>query len=55
MRKANLAALAEPGFVVDWTRGKSEILQTDLTEDGKPIRLEIVIFAPPGRVHPRWP
>jgi hypothetical protein len=55
MRRVDLAALAEPGFVVDWTRGKSEILQTDLTEDGKPIRLEVVIFAPPGKVHFRLP
>ena len=35
-----------PSFA--WTRGKSEFLQTDLTEDGKPVRLEAVIFRPSG-------
>src|SRR5260370_33344328 len=46
--KADVAVLTKPGAVVDWTGGKSELLQTDLIEDGKPIRLEAVIFKPPG-------
>jgi dienelactone hydrolase len=48
MVRADFASLTKPGAVVDWTRGKSELLQTDLVEDGKPIRLEMVIFKPPG-------
>jgi len=46
--KADLAVLTKPGAVVDWTGGRSELLQTDLIEDDKPIRLEAVIFKPPG-------
>jgi dienelactone hydrolase len=48
MARADFAALIKPGAVVDWTGGKSELVQTDLVEDGKPIRLEAVIFRPPG-------
>ncbi len=48
MRRGDLAVLIKPGSIVDWTRGKSEILQTDFTEDGKPVRLEVVIFIPTG-------
>jgi dienelactone hydrolase len=48
MARAEFAALIKPGAVVDWTGGKSELLQTDLVEDGKPIRLEAVIFRPSG-------
>jgi dienelactone hydrolase len=48
MTKADFASLRRPDAVVAWTRGKSELLQTDLIEDGKPIRLEVVIFKPPG-------
>jgi len=48
MTKADLASLTKPDAVVAWTRGKSEFLQTDLIEDGKPVRLEVVIFRPSG-------
>jgi dienelactone hydrolase len=48
MAKADLREVAKPGAVVAWMRGKSELLQTDLVEDGKAIRLEAVIFKPPG-------
>jgi len=48
MAKADFAALTKPAAVVDWTRGKSEFLQTDLIEGGKPIRLEVMIFKPSG-------
>src|SRR5262249_39805922 len=41
-------ALRQPGAIVAWTRGTSELVQTDLMEDGRPVRLEIVIFKPPG-------
>jgi dienelactone hydrolase len=48
MARADLAALTRPDAVVAWTRGKSEFLQTDLVEDGKSVRLEVVIFRPSG-------
>jgi pimeloyl-ACP methyl ester carboxylesterase len=48
MAKADFASLTRPDAVVAWTRGKSEFLQTDLIEDGKPVRLEVVIFRPSG-------
>ena len=48
LQKAALVELIEPGARVDWTSGESELVLTDLVEDGKPVRLEIVTFAPPG-------
>jgi dienelactone hydrolase len=48
MTRADFVALTTPGAHVDWTRGKSELVPTDLVEDGKSIRLEVVIFKPPG-------
>jgi pimeloyl-ACP methyl ester carboxylesterase len=48
MSRTDLATLARPDAVVAWSRGTSELLQTDLLEDGNPIRLETVIFKPPG-------
>jgi dienelactone hydrolase len=48
MSRTDLASLRKPGAVVAWSRGISELLQTDLLENGNPIRLETVIFKPPG-------
>ena len=48
MSRTHLASLTKPDAVVVWSRGTSELLQTDLLEDGRPIRLETVIFKPPG-------
>src|SRR5262249_28157179 len=48
MARADFAALTGPGAVVSWTRGRSELVATGLVEDGKPVRLEVVIFKPPG-------
>jgi dienelactone hydrolase len=48
MSRTDLASLTKPGAVVAWSRGTSELLQTDLLEDGNPVRLETVIFKPPG-------
>ena len=48
MTRSDLAALTRPDAVVAWTRGRSEFLQTDLIEDGKPVALEAVIFRPQG-------
>jgi len=49
LSKHDLAELTTPGTVVQWTRGQSERLQTDLVEDSKPARLEVVTFRPPGQ------
>jgi dienelactone hydrolase len=48
MTRADLAALTKPDAVVEWTRGKSEFVETGLIEDGRPVRLEAVIFKPNG-------
>jgi dienelactone hydrolase len=48
MSRTDLASLTRPAAVVAWSRGTSELLQTDLLEDGNPVRLETVIFKPPG-------
>ena len=48
MTRADFASLTKPDAVVEWTRGKSEFLQTELIEDGRPVRLEAVIFKPNG-------
>jgi dienelactone hydrolase len=48
MTRADLASLTKPNAVVAWTRGKAEYLPTELIEDGKPVRLEAVIFKPAG-------
>jgi dienelactone hydrolase len=48
MTRVDLAALTKPDAVVEWTRGKSEFLETGLIEDGRPVRLEAVIFKPNG-------
>jgi dienelactone hydrolase len=49
MSNTNLASLTKSGAVVAWSRGVSELLQTDLLEDGSPIRLETVFFKPAGQ------
>src|SRR5262245_24177243 len=48
MARTDFASLTRADAVVAWTRGKQEFLQTDLVEDGKPVRLAVVIFRPPG-------
>ena len=48
MVRTDFASLTRADAVVAWTRGKQEFLQTDLFEEGKPVRLEVVIFRPPG-------
>ena len=48
MARADFATLTAADAVVDWSGGHSEFLQTDLVEDGRPIRLETVIFKPSG-------
>jgi dienelactone hydrolase len=48
MSKIELAALTRPGAIIKWTPGEVEFLDTDLTEDGKRVRLEVVLFKPKG-------
>jgi len=48
MTKADLTKLSVPDAVVPWTRGKSELVRTDLIDDGKPVNIEVVIFRPDG-------
>jgi dienelactone hydrolase len=48
MARADLAEITAPGASVDWTGGHATFLPTDLAEEGKPVRLEAVIFKPPG-------
>lgn len=47
MSRIELAALTRPGATINWPDGV-EFLDTDLTEDGKRIRLEVVLFKPKG-------
>jgi dienelactone hydrolase len=48
MMRADFASLIKPDAVVAWTRAKSEFLETGLIEEGRPVRLEAVIFKPDG-------
>jgi len=48
MNRMDLASLRKRGGRVPWSRGTSELLETDLHDDGNPIRLETVIFKPSG-------
>jgi dienelactone hydrolase len=48
LAKADFPVSPNVGTVVDWTAGKSEFLQTDLVEDARAIRLEVVVFKPAG-------
>ena len=53
MSRTDLASLALASMMqsdtgIVWFRGKSELLQTDLIEDDRPIRLETIIFRPAG-------
>jgi dienelactone hydrolase len=48
MARADFATLTKAGAVIDWTRGKSQLLRTDLQEAGGAIRLEVVTFKPAG-------
>jgi dienelactone hydrolase len=48
MSRTDLASLMRPDAVVAWSRGTSELLQTDLRDEEDPIRLETVVFKPTG-------
>ena len=48
MTRSDFATLTAANASVDWTGGHSEFLQTDLVENGQPIRLEAVIFKSSG-------
>ena len=49
LTRQKLAELRQPGAKVPWTGGERALLKTGLIEDGKPIRLETVIFRPAGK------
>jgi dienelactone hydrolase len=49
MARTDLATLTKPGAVVQWTRGRTDLVSTELVEGGKPVRLEIIVFKPPGQ------
>ncbi|HEU0081745.1 MAG TPA: alpha/beta hydrolase [Bradyrhizobium sp.] len=48
MARADFSALMKPDAAVEWMRGKSELLETGLIEQGRPVRLEAVMFRPEG-------
>jgi dienelactone hydrolase len=48
MTRVTLASLTQPASPVPWTRGRSEMVTTRLSEAGQPVRLEVVTFRPPG-------
>jgi len=48
LSKVALNELIRPGAAIPWSRRKVEFLDTSLTEDGKPVRLEVVLFKPDG-------
>jgi dienelactone hydrolase len=48
MTRADFGSLTKPDAVVAWAREKSEFLETSLIEEGRPVRLEAVIFKPDG-------
>ena len=49
LTRQSLAALRKPGAAVPWTGGERAFLKTGLTENGKPIRLEAIVFRPAGK------
>jgi hypothetical protein len=46
--RADLGTLMSGRASIAWTALKSEFLDTSLREDGKAVRLEVVLFRPPG-------
>jgi len=49
LTRQSFAALRGPGATAPWTGGERTFLKTRLVEDGKPIRLETVLFRPAGK------
>jgi pimeloyl-ACP methyl ester carboxylesterase len=48
MSKVEIATLLASGQYNTWSKRQVEFLDTDLVEDGKPVRLEVVLFKPEG-------
>ncbi|MEP3438357.1 MAG: hypothetical protein ABJN75_16495 [Hoeflea sp.] len=48
LSRRELASLIQPGAQIEWELGTSEMVRTELFEDGKPIDLEIVMIRPEG-------
>ena len=49
LTRQSFDALRKPGNRVLWTGGVRTFLKTGLIGDGKPIRLEAIVFRPPGK------
>lgn len=48
MSKVEIATLLDPGAHIAWSKRQVEFLNTDLVENGAPVRLEVVLFKPEG-------
>lgn len=48
MSKVEFAALLASGENITWSKRQVEFLNTELVENGKPVRLEVVLFKPEG-------
>lgn len=48
MSKVDIATLLAAGEPITWSKRRVEFLDTDLVDDGKPVRLEVVLFKPEG-------
>lgn len=48
MSRVEIATLLASGEHVAWSKRQVEFLDTDLVENGKPVRLEVVLFKPEG-------
>ena len=48
MDRQSLETITAPDVRVPWTRGMYQMVETDLREDNKPVRLEVVLFSPEG-------
>ena len=54
MSKVEFATLMASGEHITWSKRQVEFLNTDLVENGTPVRLEVVLFKPEGAVLFRW-
>jgi dienelactone hydrolase len=48
LSRIDLGDLMQPGATIPWTSRTAEFIDTPFSEDGKPIRLEVVLFRPRG-------
>lgn len=48
MSKVEIETLLASGEHITWSKRQVEFLNTDLVENGTPVRLEVVLFKPKG-------